>query len=322
MDALENLQQQFPPVNSEAWKAAIIRDLRTDAYDQLFWHSKEGIDVRPFYTAADVSGALLDIPVRSRKTWQILESIKVNKVEEANRRSLDALNMGADALLFDLGMRSYSSEEIRKLLDGILLEAVSVYFENYVPENKAMLEDWVPASCLLKVDILPAATLADELAQALRAGLALSRAQAASQIHFHFFTGTNYFFEIARLRAFRWLWKQVADLGSTSNPVFLISETLVQEAEGAELYTNMMRNTTEAMSAVLGGCDALIINSHEAGGDASSFGRRIARNIHHLLQQEAGFLWNDDPASGSYYVEYLSSALARKAWDKFRNAAD
>ncbi len=136
---------------------------------------------------------------------------------------------------------------------------------------------------------------------------------------FHFYCGENYFFEIAKLRAFRWLWKQLCQLKNQPYQLFILSETGLQKRADADEYTNMLRNTTEAMSAVLGGSDAVIINSHDVMNGNTDFGKRIARNVHHILQQEAGFSEIPDVARGSYYIEYLTWNLAQKAWEKFRN---
>ena len=66
------------------------------------------------------------------------------------------------------------------------------------------------------------------------------------------------------------------------------------------------------MSAILGGCDALIIHPHEN----SNLGRRIARNIHHLLYYESNFKQIPDVIKGTYYIEYLTYQLAKKTWEQ------
>ncbi len=77
-----------------------------------------------------------------------------------------------------------------------------------------------------------------------------------------------------------------------------------------------------AMSAVLGGADRLAVRPFDAGTDAPSrpagFGRRMARNVQHLLKMESFFTELHDPAAGSYYVEKLTLQLAEAAWTKFQ----
>ena len=84
-------------------------------------------------------------------------------------------------------------------------------------------------------------------------------------------------------------------------------------------HVNMLRATTEALSAVLGGCDALHISPFdEVSGQTTDFSRRIARNVHTLLAEEFHFADTADPAGGSWYVEKLTDDVARRAWAEFQ----
>src|SRR5690606_7120968 len=84
-------------------------------------------------------------------------------------------------------------------------------------------------------------------------------------------------------------------------------------------HVNMLRVTTEALSAVLGGCDALhIAPFDEVSGETTDFSRRIARNVHTLFAEEFHFAETADPAGGSWYVEKLTDEVARRAWAEFQ----
>ena len=81
----------------------------------------------------------------------------------------------------------------------------------------------------------------------------------------------------------------------------------------------MLRATTQAMSAVLGGCDILrVLPYNTAWKNGDDFSKRIARNVQLLLKEETYFDEVIDPAGGSYYIENLTDKLAQKAWKKFR----
>ncbi len=183
-------------------------------------------------------------------------------------------------------------------------------------DNKSVLEHEIPDSCTPVILIPKQETIISELVYALQKGLEGD----ISVNRFHFYTGQNYFFEIARLRAFRWLWKQVCQLKNEPYQLTVFCETAIQNGDDKYEYSNILRNTTAAMSAVLGGSDAVIINSHDIHNGNSDFGKRIARNIHHILQQEAYFAEIEDAVKGSYYIEYLTFKLAQKAWEQFRNS--
>jgi methylmalonyl-CoA mutase len=80
--------------------------------------------------------------------------------------------------------------------------------------------------------------------------------------------------------------------------------------------TNMIRSTTQAMAAVIGGANRLVVRS--ANNESNTFTRRIARNVQHLLKMESYLDRVVDPAAGSYYIEALTNQLAEKAWGIFQ----
>jgi methylmalonyl-CoA mutase len=313
---LEQISNQFKPVTSEEWKNKIIKDLKGDDFDKLVSHTEDGIEILPFYTAETTKDFRLHIPKKQTDNWLITEAVKVDDVLKANKESLHALENGANALVFDLQQRSLSAEDILQLTTGILLDIAPVFFYNYDAENKQDLESVVPNSCISVIVIEQQKSTVNELADALQKGAE----QTSDVIFFHFQTGQNYFLEIAKLRAFRWLWQQVCTTQNISTSMFVIAQTgnskRDETAHANEIYNNILRNTTEAMSAIIGGCDYLIVNSHDVATIDSDFGKRIARNMQHILQQESYFNNSSDLAKASYYIEYLTYQLAEKAWNQ------
>lgn len=316
LDTFDSIFQQFPATTPEDWKNKIIKDLKGDAFEKLIWHSKEGIEVLPFYTKEDNQKYQLNIPEKPTNSWLISERIIVDNVLLANKDALSALQGGATAIQFDLQHQSFTKEEIESIVKYILLDVAPVTFQNYVEGNKIVLESVVENACPNVIKIPSLNSITDELVFALENG----SQQDFSNIQFHFYCTQNYFFEIAKLRAFRWLWKQVCDLKQQPFSIFIQSETSLLKRNEADEYTNMLRNTTEAMSAILGGCDSLMINSHDIINVNSDFGKRIARNIHHILLYESYFAEIQDAAKGAYYIEYLTYQLAKKTWEKFGNS--
>jgi methylmalonyl-CoA mutase len=152
----------------------------------------------------------------------------------------------------------------------------------------------------------------------------LSAEQAAGILQFSIPVGKSYFLEIAKIRAFRLLWLNI--LKAWDVPLdYPVTEARFQaESYTDELYSNMIRATTMAMSAVLGGADRLTVVPYDAGREEQAaypqaFGRRIARNVQHLLKMESSFSEIPDPAAGSYYIEKLTQQLAERAWSAFQN---
>ncbi|MEQ1745143.1 MAG: methylmalonyl-CoA mutase family protein [Saprospiraceae bacterium] len=170
----------------------------------------------------------------------------------------------------------------------------------------------------------------DELAALLRRGAqylkqgaahGLDLGQLAAQMQFSVIVGKSYFVEIAKLRAFKLLWLNVLKAWGLEPSYPVVDVRFAPGAYTDDLYTNMIRATTMAMSAVLGGADRLTALPYDAGREElaqypQAFGRRIARNVQHLLKMESGFEQIADPAAGSFYIEKLTAQLAERAWGK------
>jgi methylmalonyl-CoA mutase len=145
---------------------------------------------------------------------------------------------------------------------------------------------------------------------------------AASKIRFSFGTGSNYFAEIAKLRAARLLWSVVQKGFSLSaGDTVKIEIHCVTSEWNKTIYdpfVNMLRTQTEAMSAILGGTDSLTVEPFDISfRKPDEFSDRIARNQQLILKEEAYFDKVADPAAGSYYIENLTNLIAANAWKLF-----
>jgi methylmalonyl-CoA mutase len=150
----------------------------------------------------------------------------------------------------------------------------------------------------------------------------ISSDMAASKIGFCFGTGSNYFFEIAKLRAARLLWSVIVSAykpeNSSSSVMDIHSITSRWNKSAENPHTNLLRTQTEAMSAVLGGTDSLTVEPFDiVFRQPDEFSERIARNQQLILKEEAYFDKVADPAGGSYYIENLTSLIADTAWKLF-----
>ena len=133
--------------------------------------------------------------------------------------------------------------------------------------------------------------------------------------------GSDYFMEISKIRAARWLWSKVAAAyGVEDAPVHIHGRTSKWNKTTYDAHTNMLRVTAEAFSAVVGGVDSLHIGPYdEISGHTDDFSRRIARNVHIILREECGLDHVIDPAGGSSYIEWLTDQLAAKSWEIFQS---
>lgn len=133
--------------------------------------------------------------------------------------------------------------------------------------------------------------------------------------------GSDYFMEIAKIRAARWLWSKVAAAYGVENaPVHIHASTSKWNKTTYDAHTNMLRVTSEAFAAVVAGVDSLHIGPYdEISGKTDEFSRRIARNLHTILREECGLDRVIDPSGGSTYIEWLTDKIAEKSWGIFQD---
>lgn len=174
-------------------------------------------------------------------------------------------------------------------------------------------------------------TIVEELAFTLSAGhdylvrlmdAGLNVDQAARKLRFSFSVSSNYFMEIAKFRAARMLWANIVKgYGPAKNcacKMHIHAETSRWNQTVYDPYVNMLRGTTEAMSATIAGVHSLEVTPFDTSFEnPTEFSMRIARNVELLLKNESHFDQVVDPAGGSYYVENLTQSIAAEAWKLF-----
>ena len=367
--ATERLLEEFPPVSTAEWQAAIARDLKgADPEKRLVWRTEEGLGVKPFYREEDLAGlACVDTApgsfpyrrgARTSGDWRIREAIDAADVEEANRMARAALAAGAEEIAFS-GFLVEGECELEGLLRG--LDTIPVHFEcadeqlirllverlNGTPraaetstgcDALASVEFVAEVIVAAPAGLVPftiqgaafaetGATAVEEIGFTLAAGVDFLAAlaergvdvnRAAAALEFSFAAGSNYFFEIAKFRAFRMLWaRAVESFGGTHEAAKarIAARTLHWNKTVYDPHVNILRATTEAMAAVLGGADAVTVTPFDAcykTPDEAS--RRLARNAQLLLKHEAWLGRVADAGGGSYAVETITDFLAREGW--------
>ena len=146
--------------------------------------------------------------------------------------------------------------------------------------------------------------------------------EVAKKIKFNLGISSNYFMEIAKFRAARWLW---AEIVAAYKPACECACKMVAHAQTSEwnmtvydAHVNLLRSQTEAMSAALAGVDSITVRPFDKIYQTpDDFSERIARNQQLLLKEESHFDKVVDPSAGSYYVEVLTNSLADVAWKLF-----
>ncbi|MBU8879309.1 methylmalonyl-CoA mutase subunit beta [Bacillus sp. FJAT-29790] len=174
------------------------------------------------------------------------------------------------------------------------------------------------------------ANAVQELAIALSTGVchlqqlierSVSLEKILTKMVFKFSIGANFFMEIAKLRAARFLWDKVTEAygaKAEDRKMVISAETSSFTKTSYDPYVNLLRAGNEAFAAVLGGIQFLHVSPfNEPEGKSAPFSDRIARNTQLILKEEAHMQKVADPAGGSWYVEHLTNELAEKAWAFF-----
>lgn len=146
--------------------------------------------------------------------------------------------------------------------------------------------------------------------------------ELAPNMRFHFSVGSNYFMEIAKFRAARYLWSKIVNVYGLSDAgnaaMFIHCSNSQYNKTVYDPYVNMLRTTTETMSSVLGGIDSMTVLPFNAVYERTTvFSERIARNQQLVLKGESYFDKVIDPAAGSYFIENLTNNIIHETWKLF-----
>lgn len=158
-------------------------------------------------------------------------------------------------------------------------------------------------------------------------GKGQAAADLAARMQWNMGTGSDYFMGIAKIRAARVLFSGLLSAfdsrAGESNSIFIHSITTDWNKTVYDANMNMLRLTTEAMAAILGGCNSLVVKPFDTCyREPGEFSGRISRNIQIILKEESFFNRVADPAAGSYYIDSLTDALVEHAWQLFLKTSD
>lgn len=287
-------------------------------------------------------------------TWANLPAVSVNDEVTANTLALHHLTSGADGILFDL--QAFPSPDLNVMLEGIewsycsvafraqsgtLAESLATFVRNkFDPDSVSGALFWesIPKSSTgkyffdnggnfrsLGLTIRPE-TPAMEVCNALMAGVRTVESfrsigdtrRIFSHIAFSVPTDSSLLESLAKFRALRMLWRQVAlayGISDYKSRDLYLHAFSARAPEGRlSPHENMLKGTFSAIAAIAGGCDAVTIDCE----DEPPLIPRQARNISAILREESFFARVSDPLRGAYAVESITHAIAQSAWAMFQ----
>ena len=293
----------FDPVSKNKWLEQIDSDLKGNTEKLI--STVEGITIQPIYHADDnFKTYTSNFP----SAWETYQLIDATNAKEANKRALNALQNDVSGLCFA------HPNNLDVLLKDISIEHIRIDFSNY-SENFPL--EWESFTINKNVKgafhgitksnipnyldtIVTQGTAKEQIIDALKKGQ-----RASEKVQFHFKIGSDYFLEIAKLKAFRILWKS-----KTGEDAYIFTSTDTSNKKEKFAYNNILRSTTECMSAIFGGANAIMLNAYNSSFEKSTdFSERIARNQQTILRKESYLDKVEDPTKGSYYIDYLIQEL-------------
>lgn len=214
-----------------------------------------------------------------------------------------------------LDVFKYIDEAKRKDVVGYIVSPETIELANY-PNVRTFCANTIPfhndgANAVQE--------LAIALAQAAKLANTVEDFKAFEQKFFvQFAVDTQFFAEVAKLRAFKVLWKAFASaFGNEASAVPVVVETSVRSFSKYDVYVNLLRAGNEAFSAAIGGADVITVHPHDALTGVTGQSVRIARNVSLVTKEESHVTNVIDPSGGSYFIESLTADYVKEAWALF-----
>ncbi|WBV61045.1 methylmalonyl-CoA mutase family protein [Chryseobacterium camelliae] len=309
-------------MSNTAWENLVKKQLKTeDIYPILTKENLEGIEVKPFYDS--VQKPLVNLP----------------KIEESTHlvaQYHESLEEDVFAFILDQNVENLEEKTIFinnvDLAGHISPKEEDQYFSliDVFDEKEASINDQLVKELLAKefkrnicVDISLYQNAGAAIYQQL--GIALAKAKELVEIYgaeilnkliFRIAIGGNYFFEMAKLRAFKMVFNQLSKEYGLDEIPYIFAETSLRNKAVSDNENNLIRSTLELASAMIGGADAVFTNNYlvdrsTENSEEISFKQQI------VLAYESIINVFEDASNGSYYVEDITQQIAEKSWALF-----
>jgi methylmalonyl-CoA mutase len=337
----------FPEVTLDMWKARVTAILKGESAEKLVAHTADGIRIEPVYQ--QILGARADREIHA--SWTVMQRVDHPDGAKANAQALEDLENGADGLAIvqkdaDVArvLKDVALHAIHTRLEGgeSLAKAFATYVQKQPIDPARLSVSFGLSDAGLVNDLLTqgfngpfietdgrlvheqgaseAQELACVLSQVVGALRKLEQVSPEAAVGATLAANQDMFLSLAKFRAMRLLWARVLEAsGIAHQPLRLHGETSRRMMARLDPHTNILRATAAVFGAGLGGTDTFTVLPFSiAQGLPDAFARRMARNTQLILLEES-HLWRvADPASGSGYVESLTSELCERAWTIFQ----
>lgn len=356
---MQKLFTEFEPRTAQQWKEQLVKDLKGIDFNALMSKTNEGIDVQPFYTAenndakqepifthndwAICERIMVDDEKQANQQALVALSNGVSGLEFVitKQTNFDVLLKGIllqhiysyfhlpqsqfanlDAALKNTGAGNnccINTDVIAHLCEtgnwytSEQNDFSSIKNNAVVAVNGTRYQE-AGANAVNELSFLLA-----HLNEYLNFYSENQSLKSLKHIHLSVSVGGDFFKEIAKLRALRQLVQFLQKQYNVNLPIHIHGQTTSINKNELDSYNNLLRSTTEAMSASIGGCNSVTVLPYDSSFNSpSSFSLRMARNQQLILKEESYLNKIADMSAGSYYIESLTQSLCNKAWEAFK----
>jgi methylmalonyl-CoA mutase len=338
---MSNLNYPFEPVAHEDWVRQIQKELRDQA-DRI--HYKDDLEGLELNITAEQPIHHIPFPIGSVET-NCVHFERIQEEKESNRRMLMALMQGANALFIAIEKERvdwntvFHQIELAYIRTEILVQNEAQWMEIKAQLTKEQLKQLVIINDLISNHPIPGcqayfngfeiheigATAIDELSILLSSYHRHLLTGNQTEALFSLGIGNQYFVQLAKIRAFHYLVHKLNGIHGLEKANYRLHAHIGWMNKSLkDPYTNLLRQTTEAMSAYGGVVNGLIIHPWDeySKEGKEDFTLRMAINIYNLLSEEAHFNWVQDPMKGSRIVEGLTNQIIEKTWSRIQQLTD
>ncbi len=356
---MQKLFTEFNATTAQQWKDQLVKDLKGIDFDTLVWKTNAGLNVQPFYTSETTTQKSLVVFTHNDWAiceCIVVKNEKDANAEALNALSNGAsglvfiINHKIDSTILLKGISvqhiytlfkisSNFVEELQNTLksmecgDQCFIDADAItHFAQTGNWNSSYDKDF--DSQKLNSSIVIDARLYQEAGANIINELVFTLSHLndylayhsennsltnIKKVHLSISVGGDFFMEIAKLRALRNLTNFLLNQYNLKSEVHIHGQTTSINKSSIDSYTNMLRSTTEAMSASIGGCDSIVVLPFDVSfNEPTDFSKRMARNQQLILKEESYLNKVADMAAGSYYIEDTTKTLCEKTWQQFK----
>ena len=357
---MQKLFTEFNATTEQQWKDQLIKDLKGIDFNTLVWKTNAGLNVQPFYTSETTTQKSPLVFTHNDWAiceYIIVKNEKEANTQALNALSNGASGLlfvidhkiDSSVLLKGISVQhiytlfkisSAFAEELQNALQSIEC-GNQCFIDTDVIAHFAQTGNWISSyekdlysqksDSTLAVDGRlyqeAGANIINELAftlSHLNDYLAYrsenNSLKSLKKVHLSVSVGSDFFMEIAKLRALRNLVSFLLNQYELKLEIHIHGQTTSINKSSIDSYTNMLRSTTEAMSASIGGCDSIVVLPFDASfNEPTDFSMRMARNQQLILKEESYLNKVADMGAGSYYIENTTKTLCEKAWQQFKH---